>query len=77
MSFLAELRYEDLQRLRASVKKIHMRGKYRKEQITDREADRIIEALGPEAAEKLVRKAVGMGVVPARRGVVQKWSHDK
>ena len=74
MSFLTELRHDDLLRLRASVKRIYM-ARYPKHMITDREADRVIEALGPEAAEACVRRAVDTGVVESRRGVVQKWNH--
>jgi hypothetical protein len=66
MSFLTELRWEDLQRLRVSVKRIHMT-RYPKDKITDHEADKIIEALGPEAAETLTRRAMDAGIIEGPR----------
>lgn len=79
MSFLTELRFEDLQRLRVSVKRIYM-SQFPQDKITDYEADRIIEALGPEAAETLTRRAMTAGIIKGRptshrRGVVEKWIH--
>ncbi len=56
-SFLAQLSWADLQRLRAIVRRTHMR-RYPREFCTDREADRMIEAMGPRVAEILVRRAV-------------------
>jgi hypothetical protein len=55
-SFLGTLSFETLQRCRDIVKRTHMRF-YPKALITDREADRIIEAQGPkcwEAAQRMV-----------------------
>jgi hypothetical protein len=47
--------------LRKIVAKIHFQ--YYPEQLqTDREADRIIESLGPQVAESMVRKAVDAGL---------------
>lgn len=57
MSFLAELSLLDLQRLRKVVRGVHMKH-YPLELMTDHEADRIIESLGVEVREKLIRKAV-------------------
>lgn len=56
-SFLATLSYEDLQRLRAHVKRTHMRD-WKPEFVTNREADRIIESIGPIAAERCIKEAV-------------------
>ncbi len=57
MSFLAELSLADLQRLRAIVKKVKMA--YHPEHLcTNQEADRIIESLGPEIAERYIKHAV-------------------
>jgi hypothetical protein len=57
MSFLASLSHDQLQRLRRVVKQVHMRH-YPKDFFTDREADRIIESLGPEVMEKQLKAAV-------------------
>lgn len=57
MSFLSELRYEDLRRLRKLVKQVHMRY-HPIEFMTDREADRVIEALGRDIAMEQLAAAV-------------------
>lgn len=59
-SFLSSLSFHDLQRLRAVVKRVHMRY-HPPELYTDREADRIIEALGPQIMEQQVKHAVDGG----------------
>lgn len=61
-SWLSELSWQDLQRLRAVVKKVYMKY-YPAESATDAEADRIINAVGPETCEKLIKKAVDRGHV--------------
>lgn len=53
--YSTQLKYEDRQKLRAIVKRVHMRN-YPTEHLTDREADRIIDVIAPETAEYLVRK---------------------
>lgn len=55
--WLAQLRFEDLQRLRRIVRAVHMRH-YPQALMTDHEADRIIEAFGPEVGEQLVKTAI-------------------
>ena len=57
MTFINDIKYEDLARLRRVVKKIHMKN-YPEHLYDDREADKIIEALGPEIAERMVKVAV-------------------
>lgn len=59
-SFVADLAFRDLCRLRAIVKKIHFRH-YPKELITDREADKLIEAVGPQVSERLLKQKVDEG----------------
>ena len=62
MSFVHDLSPEDLRRLREVVKRVHLRH-YPQHMINDYEADRIIDAFGPETAATLVRMAVDkMGV---------------
>ena len=50
-----DISFQDRQRLRTIVKKIHFKN-YPKEFITDKEADKLIEALGPKVAEDMIRK---------------------
>ena len=57
MSFIAGLSFEDLQRLRAVVKKVHM--KYNPIGYQDdKEADKIIESLGPETQQKMLKMII-------------------
>ena len=56
MSFLASLSYASLARLRRLVKQVHMEH-YPESHATDREADRIIEALGPDLMQKEIEYA--------------------
>lgn len=60
-TFLTSLSHQDRQRLRQIVKKVHLRNQPGS-MITDREADRVIEAMGPITQEKLIRKAVEHGM---------------
>jgi len=62
MSFVADLNFQDLQRLRAVVKKVHLKN-YPTHMITDYEADKLIEALGPEVREAMIKAAVDQGQV--------------
>ena len=47
------LSYTDRQRLRKIVKKVHLKH-LPKSHLTDKEADKMIEALGPATREKLI-----------------------
>lgn len=53
----AELRGRNLQRLRTIVKRVHLKH-YPSEHITDREADRVIDAMAPETAERIIRAVI-------------------
>jgi hypothetical protein len=53
--FLSELSFVDRQRLRKVVKNVHMKH-YPAEMITDREADRMIEAIAPETQRYLIER---------------------
>jgi hypothetical protein len=59
-TFLASLSPHSLMRARVIVKRTHMRH-YPTEMMTDREADRIIEAMGPEAMEHAMKFIVDGG----------------
>jgi hypothetical protein len=54
---LAELSFEDLQRLRAVVKRVRMQY-YPSELCTDAEADKIIESIGQQTAERMIKALV-------------------
>ena len=56
-SFCAELRYEDLQRLRAVARKF-FETKTKRHKISDIELDKWIESKGPVVREKLIKHAV-------------------
>lgn len=60
MSFLSTLNVENLARLRQVVRRTHM-SFYPDEICTDYEADRIIEALGPEVVEKQLKAMIDRG----------------
>ena len=56
-NWVASLSFNDLQRLRRVVRRVHLR--YMPESMySDREADRIIETLGPVVAERLLKREV-------------------
>lgn len=56
-NWLGSLSFQDLQRLRRAVRKVHLHY-MPAAAYTEREADRIIETLGPVVAERLLKKAV-------------------
>lgn len=61
MSFIASLRSDDLSMLRRIVRKVHLA--YVPESIaTDKECDKLIESLGPEVAERMIRFGVDRGL---------------
>lgn len=62
MSFIAELNFADHKRLRQIIKKVHFRY-YPTEHCTDQEADRMIEQLGAEVREKIIKRYVDAGLV--------------
>lgn len=53
--FLTSLSFQDRQRLRKITKGIHMKH-YPQELLTDREADRIIEAMAPDTQKYLIER---------------------
>lgn len=61
-SFVHGLNMTDLQRLREIVKRVHLKH-YPKHMITDYEADKLIDAIGPETAGAIVKASVDMGFV--------------
>lgn len=65
--FLSELSWTELTRLREAVKRVYMKRGYPVELFTDREADRIIESLGPATAEKLIKAQVDQKLEGVRK----------
>ncbi len=59
-NWLGSLSFDDLQRLRKVVRLVHMKN-YPKRQITNREMDRIIEAIGPRVAEQQLKALIDAG----------------
>ncbi len=57
MPFVSDLSHTDLVRLRQVVKRVHMQY-HPPESYTDAEADKIIEAFGPEICERLLKRAL-------------------
>lgn len=61
MSFLSSLRPDDLRMLRRIVRKVHLQ--YVPEEFaTDKECDKLIEAVGPEVAGRMIRFGVDRGL---------------
>ena len=60
MSFVQTLTIRDRRRLRAVVKKVHLKN-YPKEMITDYEADKLIESFAPNVVEKFLKLGVDSG----------------
>ena len=60
MSFVQTLTIRDRRRLRAVVKKIHLKN-YPTEMITDYEADKLIDSFAPNVVEKFLKLGVDSG----------------
>ena len=60
MHFVSSLSFQDLQLLREAVRRGHM-AEYREDHITTAEMDRIIENIGPETREKMIKFMVDKG----------------
>ena len=65
MSFINTLKQEELTMLRRIVKSIHFQyfdEKHGKSYVTNKMLDNVIEDIGPEAAEKMIRRGVDKGL---------------
>ena len=62
MSFLQSISIKDRKRLRAIVKKVHLKN-YPTEHINDYEADKLIESFAPDLVERFIKSAVDSGHV--------------
>jgi len=61
MSFLSSLTEQDLNLLRGIVRKVHL-VHVPKDFATNIECDKLIESLGPEVAERMIRFGVDKGL---------------
>lgn len=60
MSFVSTLSQQDLNLLRGIVRKVHLRAVVQKfgpnhQGVSDKECDKLIESIGPEVAERMIR----------------------
>lgn len=61
MSFISTISAQDLSLLRGIVRKVHL-AYVAKEHATDKQCDKLIESLGPEIAERMIRFGVDKGL---------------
>lgn len=61
MSFIGTISGQDLQLLRKIVRKVHL-AYVADEHATDKECDKLIESLGPEIVERMIRFGVDKGL---------------
>jgi hypothetical protein len=61
-SFSTSLKWEDRQRLRAVVRRVHLRF-MPKELLTDLECDKFIDAMGPKVAQATIERAMKRGLI--------------
>ena len=67
MSFIHTLSQQDLGVLRGIVRKVHLAEVIKKfgpnhPAVTDRECDRLIESIGPEVVERMIRFGADKGL---------------
>lgn len=61
MSFIGTISKDDLSLLRGIVRKVHL-VHVPKDFATDKECDKLIESLGPEIVERMIRFGVDKGL---------------
>ena len=62
MSFISSLSQQDLDLLRGIVRKTHLVHVEQKYGVSDQECDKLIESIGPEVAERMIRFGVDKGL---------------
>lgn len=65
MNFISTLGQQDLTLLRGIVRKVHLGSvvaKHGESFVTDRECDKLIEGIGPEVAERMIRFGMDKGL---------------
>lgn len=61
MSFINTLSPKERSTLRTVVKSVHMRH-YPQDFVTNREVDKLIEAIGPETAARMIKAGMDHGI---------------
>jgi hypothetical protein len=61
VSFISTITSQDLTLLRGIVRKVHLRH-VPKQHATDKECDKLIESLGPEIVQRMIRFGVDKGL---------------
>jgi len=62
VSFISTLSQQDLNLLRGIVRKTHLVHVEAKVGVSDRECDKLIESIGPEVVERMIRFGVDKGL---------------
>lgn len=65
MSFISTMGRQDLTMLRQIVRKVHLGSvvaKYGNAFVTDQECDKLIESIGPEVAERMIKFGMDKGL---------------
>lgn len=65
LSFIGTVKPAELDMLRKIVRKVHfahVEAKHGKNFITDKECDKLIESIGPEVAERMIRFGIDKGL---------------
>lgn len=60
-TFSSRLTYDERLKLRAIVKRVHLRN-YPSDMVNDYEADKLIDALGPQVSKDLIERAINRGM---------------
>jgi hypothetical protein len=61
-AYSTKLSFQDRQRLRAVVKKVHL-AQYPTDKVNDYEADKLIDALGPVVCQNLIEQGMQRGLI--------------
>jgi hypothetical protein len=60
-SYSSSLTFDERRKLRSVVKRVHLQH-YPSDMVTDYEADKLIDALGPEVGKQMIEKASRRGM---------------
>jgi hypothetical protein len=67
MSFISTIKPEELEMLRGIVRKVHLREVVKKfgynhNAVSDKECDKLIESIGPEVVQRMIKFGVDKGL---------------
>ena len=62
MSFISTISQQDLALLRGIVRKVHLANVDAKGLATDEQCDKLIESIGPEVVERMIKFGVDKGL---------------